>query len=207
MNKYNLPKGYLSWSSYKLWKTSKEQFRKKYYYDTHYDLNTVETIFGKCIAEKLEKREKVLDGVLLCSHPEYKISAKFKGITLKGYIDCFDPKTLQIIEYKTGYKPWTKSLVHKHKQLDFYCLMVLLKFKKYNPNVILQWLPTEVIQGKKTGVIRTKKKIKLTGDVKTFKRKICKWEIEKLKRDVLIVAKEISADYTKFVHQFCKCKI
>lgn len=208
MNKYNLPKGYLSWSSYKLWKTSKDQFRKKYYYDDYRDLQTAEILFGKSIATKLEKKEKVLEDILLCSHSEYPLEVNFKGITLKGFIDCFDPETLQIIEYKTGHKPWTKPLVQKHKQLDFYCLMTFLKFGKYNSNVILQWLPTEIEELRYNGMkLHRKRKLRLTGEVKTFKRKICKWEIEKLKLDVLIVAQEISADYTEFINEFGKSKI
>lgn len=207
MNKYNLPRGYLSFSSWKLWKTSKEQFRKKYYHDQGHDLITPEILFGKSFAKQLENKEKTLEQVMLCSHPEYPMVVDFKGITLKGFIDCFDPETLQIIEYKTGHALWNRALVQKHKQLDFYCLMTFLKFGKYNPNVILQWLPTEVTLAKKTGMIRTHKKIKLTGEVKTFKRKIYKWEIEKLKKDILLVAKEISADYTKFLNEFSKSKV
>ena len=39
------------------------------------------------------------------------------------------------------------------------------------------------------------RELKLTGNIKTFKRRIAKWEKENLKKDILLVAKEINDDY------------
>ena len=55
---YNLPKPYLSFSAMEMWKSSKDQYRLKYYSkDDSYTFSTMYTEFGKQIAEILEDKK------------------------------------------------------------------------------------------------------------------------------------------------------
>jgi len=195
--KYNLPRKYLSYSAFNLWLKNKDQFRRRYY-ENEKPFETVETIFGKTVHEKLDKgadnREKRLEAYLI------------PGLKLLGYIDEFNEKTLAIVDDKTGHlniqgkPPWNQVKVQKHKQLDFYCLLTLLKYGKYNRDVKLRWLETRFKEETKEfngHVLKTKSRnLELTGYEKTFTRKIYKWEIENLKKEIIKVAEDISKDYT-----------
>jgi len=59
-----------------------------------------------------------------------------EGIKLLGYLDSFDPKELNIYEYKTG-KKYTQGMANKLGQLDFYALLVYLKYKKLPKSIKL----------------------------------------------------------------------
>ena len=203
-NKYDLPRDYLSYSAYSLWKKDKNKFRRKYY-ENEKDFENAETIFGKKIAKALEDG-KSIKGVEKTKHPEYKIEAKLEdGLKILGYLDDLDEDTLQIREFKTGHlnakgkAPWDAVKVRKHKQLVFYCLLVKLKFGKYNPLTILEWMETVFLDEKIefSGYILTAKtkKLGLTGKVEKFERTIEEWELEKLKDDIILTAKEITEDY------------
>lgn len=199
--KYNLPRGYLSYSAWQLWLQDKNRFRKKYYEGID-DFQTVETIFGKKIAKQLEK-----DGSIKGS--EYRISVKLnRDIKLLGYLDEFDEETLAITEYKTGHKnlkgqaPWNNLKVRRHKQLVFYCLLVKLKFKKYNPKVKLKWLETRFKKETRefAGHVITvqTRELELTGAVEEFDRRVANWELQNLKKEVILAVKQISEDYTSW---------
>lgn len=205
---YNLPKGYLSYSAYALWKQSPARYISKYF-EGEDDFRTVETEFGKKIAEQLETERD--DGIIPYTKSEYDIKEELDpGLFILGRLDGFDEDTLKVSEIKTGHKnkagksPWDNVKVRKHKQLPFYCLLVLLRFGKYNPDVTLQWLETEFIKEtrefaghvlEETGKGR---KLRLTGYRESFDRHIEQWEIDVLKEDIIKVAKEISDAYEQF---------
>lgn len=207
MSKYNLPKHYLSYSAYALWKSSKEGFRKRYYLNEK-PFETKETLFGKATDLHLDNGGTI-EGVLTYSHPQHRIEVEYKGLPLLGYLDALNMEDLRILERKTGHKnpkgkvPWDKVKVQKHVQLVWYSALVELKYGKVHPEVILQWLETDFVA--KTmefdGHILSapKKDLVLTGRVETFKRKVAKWERVKLLKEMLTVAHEISDDYTEFV--------
>jgi len=208
MNTYNLPRGYLSWSAYSLWKKSKDQYRKRYYLNED-SFETRETRFGKHVGKKVEDGESVHVDLLQYSVKEHPIVVDCEGVTLKGYIDQFNPETCSILEMKTGHLnpqgkvPWDNIKVRKHGQLPFYSLMVELKYGKVDPVVVLQWLETEfkIEETEFDGhVLKAPgSTLKLTGRIETFKRTIEPWEREKIKGDILLVAKEITEDYEKFI--------
>lgn len=202
---YNLPRGYLSYSAFTLWQSDKDRFRKKYYLGED-DFQTAETIFGHQIAKKLEDGEKI-EGVKEYEKAEKKIEVQLiEGLKILGYLDGFTEDTLKIVELKTGHvnkdgkAPWDNLKVRRHKQLVFYCLLVNLKYGKYNPDVTLQWLETEFKEDQIefNGHILTAKSktLELTGKIETFERHIEQWELDKLKEDIIKVAEEISNDYT-----------
>lgn len=196
---YNLPKPYLSYSAWNLFKTNKDEFRARYY-EGKPSMITPEILFGKKIAKELEDDDKIVGS-------ETRIEIEITpGLKLLGYLDGFDEDTFAITEYKTGHLdvkgkvPWTQVKVQKHKQLDWYSLLVKTKYKKVNPIVTLVWLETEFIKDtvefaghKLEGVTR---KLQLTGKEKIFKRRIVEWERKKIKEEIISVAKAISEDYT-----------
>jgi hypothetical protein len=202
--KYNLPKKYLSYSAYYLWKTNPNEFRRRYYLNEP-SIETTETIFGKKVDEHIDGGEKI-KGIIDYEKKQFKITINLDdGLTLLGYLDAFDPDNLAILERKTGHlskdgkAPWDNVKVKKHAQLVFYSLLVNEKFGRYNPFVTLQWMETEFV--KKTmefdghELETQSKELRLTGKVLTFKRRILKREIAKLKEDIIKVALEITDDY------------
>lgn len=204
---YNLPRGYLSYSAYSLWQSDKTRFRQKYYEGID-NFQTAETIFGHKIAKSLEDGQKI-EGIKEYEKAEKKIEVELvEGLKILGYLDGFTEETLKIIELKTGHldkngkAPWDNLKVRRHKQLVFYCLLVNLKYGKYNPDVTLQWLETEFkreqIEFDGHILLGETKNLELTGRVETFDRHIEQWELDKMKEDIIRVALEISNDFTAY---------
>lgn len=199
--KYNLPKPYLSYSAFSLWLKDKDAFRRRYY-ENEAPFETVETIFGKTIHEKLEA-----DGEVIGSETRIEIYLT-PDLKLLGYIDSFNEEDLGIIDFKTGHldpkgnPPWDRVKVQKHKQLVFYSMLVLIKYGSYNPVVKLEWLETKFkkVSREFNGHTLTadSRELELTGYKKIFTRRVFKWEIEKLKREIISVAREISRDFTHY---------
>lgn len=202
--KYNLPRAYLSYSAFTLWKSNRGGFRRRYYLNEK-PFETSETIFGKTIATHLEEGGEI-KGIIKPEKAEFKISVTIDdGLQLLGYLDGFDPTTLAITEFKTGHMskdgkvPWDSVKVKKHKQLDFYSLLVNEKYGKFNPWVTLQWMETAFV--KKTVLFdgheleASSTELKLTGKIKTFKRRIMNREIKAIKSEIIKVALEITEDY------------
>lgn len=211
--KYNLPKGYLSFSSMQLWKQNKDNFRKKYYEETDtYNLDTVYTRFGKKIAEMMED-PKIRDAdPVLKKIPTYKVSEhpidiEVDGVPIKAFLDSFCPKRKAILEYKTGIKKdgkpaWDQLKVQKWDQLPLYSLLVKEKYGKVTPTVKLVWMETEwaPTQRPQVGLMEEvwTPDLQLTGRVEVFKRKIEEWEHLRMRIMIKKIAEEISEDYGKY---------
>ena len=212
--KYNLPKGYLSYSSMNLWKTSKDRYRKKYYGTEEYEIDTVYTRFGKYIAETLEDKKKtkahpVLSKIPLYATREQPLIHTIDDVPIKGFADSFDKRHKKIIEIKTGIKkngipPWDSVWVRKHDQIRLYSLMVKELFGSVHPVVKLIWLETcwkEVCIEREFGdkVFKTcGPELALTGDFTVFERTIEDWEHDYMRKEIVRIASEISEDYTRY---------
>lgn len=191
----------LSWSGYSLWKSSKDSYRKRYY-ENQKPFETAETIFGKKIAEMLEQDETVIG-----SETPIEITLK-NGLKLVSFLDSFDEKTHSIVEYKTGHLskdgkcPWSKIKVAKHKQLDWYSMMVKKKYGKVNPVVTLIWLETAFKQKSVTFLGHTltdqSRELELTGKKEIFKRRIPQWQRDMLEKDIIKTSKEITKDFIAY---------
>jgi len=196
-NKYELPRAYLSYSAMALWQKDKEAYRRRYYLDEK-PIETYATIFGKKVHEQFEQDDSVLG-----SETRFEVEID-KGLRLLGYIDSFNEADLSIIDFKTSHnqKTWTPVTVAKNKQLVFYSLLVQTQYGKFNRVATLKWYETRIKPGGieyKGRVYETgNRELELTGRVEVFTRKIYKWEIEKLRKEVIMVAKEISKDYQLF---------
>lgn len=206
-----LPKPYLSYSQYALWKSSKDGYRKRYYLNEK-PFENRETLFGKAIGTTVEnnlhKEDEILSQLIDYPIKEHKIEVEYKGLNMLGYLDQFDDTEYRILEMKTGHlspkgkSPWDNMKVRKHKQLTFYSALVELKYGKVHPEVILQWLETKfedkVMEFDGHILKADKGELKLTGRLQTFKRIIHPWERKMILKDILQVAKEISQDYERF---------
>lgn len=198
---YKLPKEYLSYSAYNLWKTNKDEFRRRYY-EGKPSINTQEIIFGKKIAKQLED-----DPTIIGSETRIQVTLK-NGLKLLSYLDSFDEKTFSIVEYKTGHLskdgkcPWTALKVAKHKQLDWYSMMVKKKYGKVNPTVTLIWLETAFGQKSITfnghELTDQSRELHLTGKQEIFTRKIPQWQRDALEKDIIKTAREITEDYIAY---------
>ncbi len=213
--KYNLPKGYLSYSSMNLWKTSKDQFRKKYYGSESYDIDTPYTRFGKMIAETLEDKKKTKAHPVLSTIPLYPVREQVlihtvEDVPVKGYIDSFCKRHKRIIEIKTGIMkdgipPWDSVKVRKHEQIRLYSMLVKEIFGSVHPTVKLIWLETcwkeqcedTIFNG--VTFKRCSPGLDLTGHFQVFERVIEDWEHEYIKKEIVRIASEISEDYSRYL--------
>lgn len=213
--KYNLPRGYLSHSAIETWKSSKDQYRLKYYGDDNFTFSTMYTEFGKQIAEILEdkkakKAHPVLSKIPAYTACEYELEFEIDGVPIKGFIDSFDPKKKRIIEYKTsikrkdGKQHWNNVSVRKHNQMLLYALGVRELLGEVHPETKLIWMETDYkeicgeIKFGNTTIIDCKPGLYLTGHFQVFKRKLEDWEFDWMKQEIVKVATEISDDYTAY---------
>lgn len=209
---YILPKKYLSYSSISLWNKDKDAFRRKYY-EGEKSVETAEMIFGKKIARLLEnpaelEKHPVLNRVPRYKESEHKIDIEIEGIPVIGYLDSFCPDTFSILEFKSGHAsssgkdPWDKVKVMKHDQLPFYSLLVEEKYNKVNSECQLVWIETEFKkqQTEFDGHIleRETRDLLLTGKIEIFKRKIAKWERERMRELIIKTAQEIHEDFKNY---------
>lgn len=205
-SRFGYNKDSLSWSAFSKWKGSKEQYRMGYYFAERPSFQTAETMFGNHIGDKLENKHPDVDHIEQYSKPEQRILVTVGGVKLLGYLDSFDPKKNRFLEYKTGHKNkkgahyWNAVKVAKHKQLDFYSLLIHKKFGKVQNQCKLIYMETEesviIYKGRKLEPMH--KGLRLTGEVKEFKRTIEQWERSAMQREILKVAKEIEKDYERF---------
>ena len=194
---------YMSYSSHSMWKKDKNAYRKRYY-EGEESFTNAEMIFGKIIAKKLENGEKI-KGLKLFAKCEEPMNVKVEGIKCKGYADNFCPVKIKFKEFKTGHldskgnPPWNNVKVAKHVQLVWYYMMLKVKYGKCNPNCELVWLETEfkknTIEYQGHVLEGVGRELKLTGKIEKFKRKIEEWEVEKLKKEILLTAEEIHNDF------------
>lgn len=211
VKKYNLPKGYLSYSAIMLWKNNKEAFRDKYYRGISIP-ETPYMIFGKKIAKKLEtdeyRSDPVLSKIPIFGKAEWPIKINIGGVPIVAYIDRFSNQLKAFKEYKTGILspagkvPWDPVKVARHDQLPFYSFLIYERYKKYQPTCELVWMETrwkkKKIEWEGMELEGNSSELELTGKFEVFKRKIYRWEHNRIRRMILTAAKEISDDYTKY---------
>jgi len=85
---------------------------------------------GKDLAEYLEKGGDADDDIKCVAEfiptykeKEFEIKTKLEDINLLSYFDSFDPKELNLYEYKTG-KKYTQKMADTLGQIDFYTLQI-----------------------------------------------------------------------------------
>lgn len=175
-------KDYFSWSQLNLWEKDPNIYYEIYVLGLEVPF-TKWMKKGKDLAEYLEKGGDVedveddikciADFVPQYKRKEFKINVKLDDINLLGYFDSFDDDTLDLYEYKTG-KKYTQSIANKLGQLDFYTLMIYLKYGKLPRSIKLIWIETETQDDN----------VVFTGKIKTF-------EVKKTMKDIIKISSRI----------------
>jgi len=196
-----LPKQYLSWSSFSLWQSNKDRY-KKMYFENSEPLDTKYLRFGKSIASSIE------DGTYIGSLPnlvvypvvEFKINTKIGDVDILSYIDSYDPEKNIFREYKTGKIPWTQAKVQKHGQLLFYAVALRAITGIAPQHCHLDWIETKEVESSGVWDIH-EKKVELTGKILTFFRELDERELDRMEQEIINVAQEISKEYRKFISE------
>ncbi len=173
-----------SYSQMSSYKYSAKRFIENYYYGSKQD--SVYLDLGKKLGTALQFRnkkttkiiEKIKAQIPTAKIYEYELKTVFNGIPLIGYLDGFDPETLEILEFKTGKQPSEASW---KSQMTFYSTMIHLLHKKLPPTITLYWAKTE---------FNSKGKLVLTGSVKRY-------DIKVTMNDVIMFSKELVDVYNK----------
>lgn len=134
-----------SWSQHQSFRDyNKEEWYSKYILGNPTPTNK-RMIFGSAVGKRIETDPAYIPqlprGVM-----EYGIDVMMDDIALVGYMDAYDPETKTINEFKTSGKDgWSQDKVDKHNQLDFYCLLLMLKenIKPEEVSINLHHLVTE----------------------------------------------------------------
>lgn len=208
-----LPKPYLSYSQFSLWRKNPAGYRKRYYQGGP-SFENAETVYGKGIHEQLEDRDgllkdhPILSQVMRHNVPEHAIEVEIGGVPVFGKIDSYDDELYSFIDFKTahaksnGDAPWNKLAVQKHDQLPWYSLMIKEKEGKVQNRCHLIWIETafqkKEIEFDGHVLESDSRDLELTGRIETFHRDIAEWERKKMKELLITTAHEISEDYQAY---------
>lgn len=205
MNK--LPRGYISYSAYYLWKTNRDAYRRRYYEDEP-PFETVETRFGKQVADWLESDDPRVKHIPNYKSKEYNLEVMLEGTLVRGRLDGFDEEEIRFLDHKSSHKtkdgkvPWDNIKVRKLEQLPFYSMMLQEKFGRVKNLCHLVWIETEFKSNTVEVMGHTLeakgRELVLTGKFKKFSRNIRQFERDKVKQDLLIAIKEIEEDYENY---------
>ncbi len=197
-----LPKGYISYSQMVLWENDPKRYAE-IYFDGRDELRVSNSgmEYGKVIATALEHGadtgEVVADTAMFLL-PKYDLAdeeivadmkTKDGWIQLLGRPDTRDSKTCAFREYKTGKGAWTQAKAQKHIQMQFYAMLIYVKFGKILREAYLDWIETVEEEGV----------IKPTGRVESFKVVFTLSDILNMMARVSRVAKEIEVAYAMHV--------
>ncbi len=202
-NKLILPKPWLSWSSINCWMTNKERFRREYFENAD-KLDTKYLRFGKGIAKMIEDglHKELLPDLPIYDCPEYELRATIMGVPMLSYIDCYDSKTGNFLEYKTGKHAWTQAKVQKHDQLTLYATMLKEITGKIPEYCDLIWIETKEEKKEVEDFWRENEKtLNVTGKIISFRREFDEREIDRMETLIQKVAEEISDAYQEFIKE------
>lgn len=224
-----LPKPYLSWSAFSCWLQNPERFKREYFANGK-RLDSKFLQFGKGIAGLVEKlcelqkelgtKELALKKLIEIEHldditisvltkldtdgvAEFQMNTTISNVPLLSYMDLYNEEKFVFREYKTGTirNPWNPAKVYKHGQLVFYAVALRSLTGKMPEYCHLDWIITD--DSPKTGSVfdRCGKGLRLTGNIKSFKRVFDKRELDRMEEDIVRVANEISEAYKEYINQ------
>lgn len=200
MDNLLLPKTYLSYSAMTMWLKNPDRFKREYFENAE-KLDTKYLRFGKGVAKMIEdgSHTSILPDLPVYDTPEHEIRCTVLGVPILGFIDSYNSIDNVFLEYKTGKKPWSQSLVQKHDQLPFYAMLLKCTAGEIPAYCDLVWIETEDTEDDKSGPFSNEKKINVTGKVKSFRREFDYREIERMEELVVKVANEISDAYKEWL--------
>ena len=206
-NIFGKGKEHMSYSAYSLWKSNKGAYRRRYY-EGEKPFETVETLFGKKVAEMMENRDPSLQHIPHYSVTEHPLECYIGGNKVVGYLDSFDPEKIRFLDHKSSHKdkngkvPWDKNKVRNHAQLPFYSMMLKEIYGKVDNACHIVWIETEfkdnVVEFDGHILKAPGRELQLTGKVKKFRRVIREWERKRIREDLLKVCNEVKQDYENY---------
>lgn len=212
MSLLKLPKPYLSYSQWTLWRRNKEGYRARYYRNEPQH-ETPEMTFGKQVATLLEDTAAVKDDPILSrlgryKQSEYAVDTIIGDVPVIAKIDAFDDELNAFQEFKTGHAnkdgkiPWSPVSVRKHEQLPFYSALIETSCGTVIDLCHLLWLETQFKKGTMEfdGHILEggSRELELTGRIEVFPRIIRKWERKRMREMIISTAHEISDDFEAY---------
>lgn len=195
----------------RLWLDDKKTYRARYYRNEKM-IPTKALLFGSEISQKLEDGSFKLPDGLQYETPEYEIKIDVEGVPFYSYIDTFSETRLKFREYKTGQLKgdqsdrWDQKAVNNHLQLSIYSLLIQIKHGSVDNECHLDWLEvrkkTKIIVFNGQELSSVSNDLELTGRIESFTRIITQKERDTARFLIVSVAKEISADYEKYLLAF-----
>ncbi len=198
-----LPRTYLSYSAWHCWRTNPVRFRREYF-EKGRKLDTKYLRFGKGIAKAIEDGSYIetIPNLPVMEVSEQKIIAEVLGVPILSFIDTYDPLTRDFGEFKTGINPWTKAKVQKHDQLLFYAVAIRAWTKVMPRRCLLHWIETtEESVDKDDFWANVDKQLSVTGRIESFERVFDERELERMEKEILKSALEISEAYKSFINE------
>ena len=173
-----------SYSQMSAFKYSQARFIRNYYYGE--EQSSVYMDLGKQLGTALQFRNKATLPVIINIReriPEAKVYEKelkvtFNGIPCVGYLDGWDGKKFEILEFKTGKTASEKSWTD---QMKFYGLLIWQKYKRLPSKITLYWARTE---------FNDNDQLVLTGEVR-------KYDIKVTMNDVIQFSSELVKTYNE----------
>ena len=185
-----------------VWKQNPERYKREYFMNQK-RLDTRFLRFGKMIANSIETGDigEVLPDLVVYSTTEFQINAEVNGVPVLSYLDSYDIEKNVFRENKTGLKhnPWTPAKVFKHGQLLFYATSLRALVGKMPEYCHLDWIITAEEERPPSPFDKGRKDIKLTGEVKSFKREFEERELDEMEKEIRRIAEEISEAYLEFL--------
>jgi hypothetical protein len=184
------------------WNSNPERYKREVF-EGGAKLNTKFLTFGKDIAELIELglHTDLLPDLPVYDTPEHEIRCEVAGIPILSYLDSYDSKTNNFLEYKTGKIPWTLSKVQKHDQLVFYATALKWSTGRMPECCDLVWIETVERTPERVDFWRDeKKKIEVTGRIKSFHREFDEREVLRMEQLIIKTATEISNAYKEYIN-------
>ncbi len=127
--KFDLSKRPMSWSSISSFRYDPEKWYKKYVLGVAQE-DTAPLIFGKKVGEKLASDFTFLPQVPRLPIFEKKLVGKVGDINILGFLDAFQEKPCNFLEFKTSSnsKRWTQKTAEDHGQMLFYFALIWLNY-------------------------------------------------------------------------------
>jgi hypothetical protein len=196
-------KSTFSYSQYSKWKRSKKEYIRAYFFKEPFEGNAY-TFFGTKVGEALEVNDFVyfekpeietLKKVTRLDEFERKITYDLGEIDVLGFIDTnslFDSKVKIIIDYKTG--DLGKASVYEDE--DYIQIPIYAGAIEQETGVLPTQAWVELIE--RTGNPFRGEELKVGTSIVKIPQDVSKKNIERVKKNVLKTAKEISTYYQVF---------
>lgn len=192
---------YISYSQHSKWKRDKKDYIKSYFLGERFEGNAY-TDFGSKVGEALENNDfsgfdtvelKTLNKITRLDEFEREIRLKFEDFYVLGFIDTNDKDCDIIIDYKTG----ALNKVVEYEREDYDQLAIYAAAIEQETGKLPSQAHVELIE--RYGNAFQGEELTLGKEVVQIPKDISPERIEKVKKDVQKVAKEISDYYQVYL--------